>query len=1014
MSLETDDEHMSTTTPSSPESDGGRRKAAKPKNKELPAGFKRRRPALGRRLTKLLSVVFALFALLAINSSYLTGVTVLEWWTGQTYQNWFYMNMFLVHLVLGIAIVVPVIVFGALHIRNTYDRPNRRAVMAGYATFVVCLLLLASGIVLTRLEGVIVVKDPTVRSVAYWVHVITPLVVAWLFVLHRLAGKKIRWRVGRRWATVAVVFGAVMLIWQTQDPRAWNVEGPESGEQYFFPSLARTATGDFIPEEVLMNDAYCQECHEDNHEDWAVSAHRFSSFNNPAYLFSVRETRQVAFERDQDVHAARFCAGCHDPVVFFSGKFDDPEFDDVNDPAGQAGITCTSCHAITHVNSVRGNSDYTIEEPIHYPFAFSDSKSLQWINRQLVKAKPEFHKKTFLKPLHRTPEYCGTCHKVHLPEELNDYKFLRGQNHYDTYHLSGVSGHGVTSFYYPPKAQENCNGCHMPPRDSEQFAARNMDDDPGLEVTDHQFPSANTAIPHLLDLPAEANQRHAELNDGVMRVDLFALRKGGGIDGELIAPLRPELPVLEPGDTYLLETVVRTLKMGHLFTQGTADSNQVWLDIRVTAAMDNNAQPRTIGRSGGLGERNRVDPWSHFLNVYMLDREGNRVDRRNAQDIFVPLYNHQIPPGAADSVHYSLTVPEEIRGPLTVEARLYYRKFDTTYMEFVSTLLPDTPSGDQYVNDLPILLLARDVVTLPVRGVGETVAAQDTAIPEWQRYNDYGIGLLRKGGKSKGELRQAEEAFSRVEALGRADGPLNLARIYVAQGTVQDLAIDALRRAAEMDPPAPPWTVSWFTGIVNKQNGFLDRAIADFEGIVKLDNEETRRRGFDFSQDYRLRNELGQTLFERAKRERGDDRAEARQSFLKRAEAEFLRAFELDPENTAALYNLDLVSRQLGKDEDAETYRQLYLKYKPDDNARDRAVTIARANDPAADHAAEAIVIYDLHREGAFELDVQERRASPFELPTPSIAADMAAQTTPSPAQAASPAPVESGPAELR
>ena len=54
-----------------------------------------------------------------------------------------------------------------------------------------------------------------------------------------------------------------MLIVQMQDPRAWNVAGPSSGEQYFFPSLARTATGEFIPERVLANDQYCKSCHQD-------------------------------------------------------------------------------------------------------------------------------------------------------------------------------------------------------------------------------------------------------------------------------------------------------------------------------------------------------------------------------------------------------------------------------------------------------------------------------------------------------------------------------------------------------------------------------------------------------------------------------------------------------------------------------------------------------------------------------------------------------------------------------
>ncbi len=44
------------------------------------------------------------------------------------------------------------------------------------------------------------------------------------------------------------------------------------------------------------------------------------------------------------------------------------------------------------------------------------------------------------------------------------------------------------------------------------------------------------------------------------------------------------------------------------------------------------------------------------------------------------------------------------------------------------------------------------------------------------------------------------------------------------------------------------------------------------------------------------------------------------------------------------------------------------MKYKPDDNARERAVAIHRLKNPAADHAAEAVVIYDLRRSGAYGL----------------------------------------------
>ncbi|MEM7483165.1 MAG: tetratricopeptide repeat protein [Acidobacteriota bacterium] len=901
-------------------------------------------PAVGPRLKKLLFVVFGLFALLAVNSVYLLSVRALEASTGETYQNWFYLIMFLAHLLLGAAIVVPVVVFGLVHMKNAHNRPNRRAVKVGYGLFATALLLLITGIVLTRLEGVIVVKDPAVRSVAYWLHVISPLVAVWLFVLHRLAGKRIRWKVGLRWAAVAGVFAVVMVILQAQDPRKWNTEGPESGEQYFFPSLSRTATGEFIPERVLSNDAYCQECHGDIHASWSNSVHKFSSFNNPPYLFSVRETREV------NLRGARFCAGCHDPVVFFTGKFDDPNFDDVNDPAGQAGITCTACHAITHLNSVRGNADYTIEEPLHYPFAFSENRALAWTNRQLVKAKPELHKKTFLKPLHKTPEFCASCHKVHLPEELNRYKWLRGQNHYDAFLLSGVSGHGITSFYYPPKAETGCNNCHMQAVESDDFGAYDIDGSGLLQVHDHQFPSANTAIPYLLGLPEEVIDAHREFNEGVMRVDLFGVKEGGAVDGELTAPLRPEVPALVPGERYLLEVVIRTVKMGHLFTQGTADSNEVWLAVKATSG------GRQVGVSGARDEEGRVDPWSHFVNVYMLDREGNRIDRRNAQDIFVPLYNHQIPPGAADVIHYALEVPRGLTAPLEVEVELLYRKFDTTYMQYIY--------GPERKNDLPIMELATDRVVFPIAGIAGGVDNPPSPIAlGWQRWNDYGIGLLRKGGKSSGELRQAEEAFRRVEELGRPDGPLNLARVYLAQGTVRDRAIEALTRAAEFDPPAPSWSVAWFTGLVNKQNGFLDEAITAFRSIIDADTEETRERGFDFSKDYRLLNELGQTLVERSRQERGARRQVARNALLEEAVSVFQQALVLDPENVTAHYNLHLALRQLDRADEATVHFEAYQKYRPDDNARDRAIAIARARDPAADHAADAIVIYDLQRE---------------------------------------------------
>lgn len=899
-------------------------------------------PAVGPRLKKLLAVVFALFAVLAVNSVYLASVTFFEWFTGEVYQNWFYLLMFLFHVFLGLIFVAPFIAFGIAHLSNAYNRRNRRAVWVGVSLFITSLLLLASGIVLLRLEGVIVVRDPTVRSVAYWIHVVTPLLAAWLFVLHRLAGRRIKWKIGLRWAGAAAGFALLMLVIQAQDPRRWNVEGNPSGEKYFFPSLARTVSGDFIPAGVLDNDEYCQQCHSDIHAGWLGSVHHFSSFNNPPYLFSVKETREVAMQRDGTVQASRWCAGCHDPVPFFSGKFDDPEFDMENDPTAKSGITCTVCHSITHINSVKGNADYTIEEPLHYPFAGSSLPTLQWINGQLIKAKPAFHRKTFLKPFHKTAEFCSTCHKVHLPPELNKYKWLRGQNHYDSFLLSGVSGHGVASFYYPEKAEENCNNCHMPLETSSDFGARDFDSSGQLKIHSHLFPSANTAIPVLvgLDNAMEVVAAHQAFQAGIVRVDLFGVRRGGTIDGPLEAPVRPEVPTLEPGESYLFETVIRTLKMGHILTQGTADSNQLWLDVTVSS------DGKVLGRSGDMDSEGRVDSWSHFVNVYMLDRKGNRIDRRNAQDIFVPLYNNQIAPGSADVVHYLMRVPDNQRQPLTVKVELKYRKFDTTYMKYVY--------GEDYVNRLPVSIMAADQVTFPV--ADSQVATQTTDIPIWQRWNDYGIGLLE--GDGQGELRQAEEAFFEVEALGRADGPLNLARVYLREGRIQEEAPAALQRARALG--ARPWSVLWFTGLVNKQNGRYEEAIQSFKEIVQGGFKEAAGRNFDFTRDYRLLNELGQTIYLRALQEPHD--SAGREDYLKEAVQWFEKSLDQDPENLSAHWGLRQIYRVLGENEKARIHSEAHARYKPDDNARDYAVSVARRRDPAADHAAEDVVIYDLQR----------------------------------------------------
>lgn len=923
--------------------------------------------AIGPKLRILLYVVLVLVALLGANSFYLSAISFLEWVNRPAlYENYFYQLMFLAHLALGLFLILPFLVFGFMHMKNAHDRPNRRAVTVGYALFVVGIIILVTGVALTRIDIFqfknIGLKDPNLRQIAYWAHVITPLVAIWLYILHRLAGPRIKWAVGIKLGVVVAAATVAMVFFHSFHPALSTAKSKE-GIKYFEPSAAKTASGNFIPAKTLMMDDYCLKCHQDAYQGWFHSAHHFSSFNNPFYLFSVNETRQMGLKRDGNVKASRWCAGCHDPVPFFSGQFDNPNFDIHNHPTAKVGITCTACHAITSVDGTIGNADYTIAQPIHYPFAYSTNVFAQYINNQLVKAKPEFHKRMFLKPFMKTAEFCSTCHKVSIPYALNHYKeWLRGQNHYDPFLLSGA-GHGARSFYYPPKASQNCNSCHMPLVASDDLAAKyfNPTNQTQRYIHDHFFPGANTGLAKVLGFP-EVEKEQQKFNTNSLRLDIFGVKEGGTIDSPLTGPLRPQVPTLKPGKSYLVEIVLRTLKVGHLFTQGTVDSNDIWVDVKATSG------GKVIGRSGGLGPHNEVDPWAHFVNVYMLDKDGHRVDRRNVQDIFTPLYNNQIPPGAGFVLHYAFKVPEGLTAPIQFEANLNYRKFDTVYFNYVFGTNYVAGAPLQITNDLPIRVIATDSVMFPVDG--EAAAAPvnpSSAIPEWQRWNDYGIGLLNKGNKgtARGELIQATEAFNHVEKLGRPDGPMNLARVAFKEGRLDD-AVKDLQRAASFDPPAPRWVRAWFTGLVNEENGFLDEAITQFRSILEDRYPELDERGFDFSRDYEVINELGLTLFEKAKAERGNPAKQ--EEYLREAVRRFEDTLKQDSENLTAHYNLGILYGRLGDEKKAALHQRLHEKYKPDDNARDRAINLAREGNPAANNAAEAVVIYPLQRAGAFEL----------------------------------------------
>ena len=201
-----------------------------------------------------------------------------------------------------------------------------------------------------------------------------------------------------------------------------------------------------------------------------------------------------------------------------------------------------------------------------------------------------------------------------------------------------------------------------------------------------------------------------------------------------------------------------------------------------------------------------------------------------------------------------------------------------------------------------------------------------------------GSGNLRKPRvkNAEYELLAAREAFQEVVRQGQPAGWLNVARTYIADRRF-DQAAQALEKARPHRAELAHWTFDWLAGTINLENGYLDEAIDNFESAMKPTGQ-TKARGFDFSQDYRLLNELATAYFERSKQARGATNSELRQLLLAESRRLLHAVLELDP-RINGLITPCLWLRHVRKRVVAETHRNAHQTYKRDDQARESVVS---------------------------------------------------------------------------
>lgn len=899
--------------------------------------------------------------------------------------------MVLLHTGLGLLLVTVLVGFVVAHLPVVWKRRHRESIVTGGATLALGVTLLVTGLFILTAAASRENRWAWWLHVAAAALVPAAFVAHRLVSYTRPAGRRFRqfaWAVGIGFlilvAAHALTKGDGRLAREAQAALAdGGSKGPGSKardvrlyldapfvpagfvppESPFFPSAATTSSGGYLPSRILTRgtvgvspdsvaaevdrrgfavDALigaesCVRCHQDIVWQWSASAHRFASFNNPFYEATINDLRahatapnpwvlrHLAAYPDLDSNVAfaksKWCSGCHDPALMLAGKMNRPI--DRRSVEAQAGLTCLACHAIDTIHNRTGNGNYNIADEQEDPYLFANARGGTlgaFLHDAALKAKPTVHKRQMLKPFFREAEFCATCHKVSLQEPVNNYRWLRGQDEFDNWDDSGVSLNASRTFYLPPKRRV-CQDCHMPPEPATlgDVAAKN-----GM-VRSHRFLAVNTALPYLRGDTATIRRIEAFLRDEKLSVDIFALSSRR--TGQTVMAIDRRAPAVLPGDVVTVDVVVRNRGVGHTFPGGTNDSNEGWLEFTVL-----DGEGRVLAQSGFVGEDGHLDSMAHVYKALIVDRYGNPIHKRNAQDIYVTVFANVIGPGTADLAHYEFAVPPALAGrELTLRARLLWRKFDRFYTEFAYRANPEGFKQFAETPDLPIteiataevrVRVARSGMRVPARGAGGAAAS------DWMRYNDYGIGLLLEE-----NTRQAAAAFGEVERLApeRIDGPLNLARVALQDGNLE-AAYAALRRAEAIAPGDP--RAAWVWGLALQEDGEYGRAVQAYRRVLEV-----------FPGDRAAWRNLGRTYYL-------DGRYED-------ALAALDRVLAIDPEDRVAHYHRMLALRALGREAEAQAAALAYELYAIDESAQE--ITLAyRRRDPGANLMAQRIRTHQL------------------------------------------------------
>ena len=670
------------------------------------------------------------------------------------------------------------------------------------------------------------------------------------------------------------------------------------GEAHFLPSNAMTTTGDFVDPKLFPTAQYCSHCHEESHKQWRESAHSNSN-RPPWYLRNVD-----LLKAEKGVEYTRHCEGCHDPIALFAGVL--TQGAPAKRPYDQDGVTCMVCHSITKVDT-RGTGSYVMgtpavlvdEEGQPITRAVTDAEILAHLDR---------HSKAVMRPLYKTSEFCGSCHKAALPRSLNDYKWQRAISLYDEWQASSYAKQSPLPFYVKDSVS-TCQTCHM---EREGLKLVDYGAKQG-KLASHRWLGANTIIPQYYGYPEQSARIAQFLKTNVFNVDVFAVEHGGSNqDGRaqtISAPLGLVAYKVAPGETVTTDVVIQNKGIAHSHVPEQRDMYESWVNFTVK-----DAAGRVISESGFLQPGGDLDEKAHSFTNRLINVKGGLNDLHQVWNNRVVAYNNTIQSGRSQVVRYSFKMPTT--DSVTITATVKYRRFDQHFMDF--------GMGKHYEQPITDMISTSRVIRV---GDNAPVPPAETDIKEWMRWNNYGIALL-----DAQQYASSLDAFQHVAKLRPeyGDAYTNMAIAEIQWERYED-ARPHLEKALKLAPGNP--RALYYRALVERNEGNLDAAVEDFKSVLK---------GFPRSRD--AHRELGFSYYQQRK--------------YPQATAEYEALQGIDPDDLAAHYNLSILYRRMGNKEKAAEEAARFADQKDDPTANTYALEYLRkhtelANETIPWHAHE-------------------------------------------------------------